>query len=87
MAVNCCVVPRAMPESVGVTAMDTRVALVTVNVVAPAIVPDVAVMVLLPAATGVASPWEPAALLIVATPVPDELQVAVAVRSCVVLSE
>src|SRR2546422_11648394 len=40
----------------------------------------------LPAATDVANPCDPAALLIVATPVADELQVTWVVRSCVVLS-
>jgi hypothetical protein len=42
--------------------------------------PDVAVMVLVPAATDVARPFEPVALLIDATPVLDELQVTVVVR-------
>jgi hypothetical protein len=38
-------------------------------------------------ATAVANPLEPAALLTVATPVLDELQVTAVVKSCVVLSE
>jgi hypothetical protein len=38
-------------------------------------------------ATAVANPWDPAALLIVATAVLDELQVTAVVKSCVVLSE
>jgi hypothetical protein len=37
--------------------------------------------------TAKANPLEPAALLIVVTPVSDELQVTAVVRSCVVLSE
>ena len=49
--------------------------------------PDTAVMVAVPGATAVASPFEPAALLIDATPVVDEFQVTAAVRFCVVLSE
>jgi hypothetical protein len=71
----------------GVTARDTSVAGVTVRAVEPETLPDVAVIVVDPAATEVARPLEPAALLIAATPVLDELQVTDAVRSCVVLSE
>jgi hypothetical protein len=58
-----------------VTAMDTSVAGVTVSVVDPDILPDVAVIVVEPAVAEVASPLEPAALLIVATDAADELQV------------
>jgi len=67
--------------------MDTSVAAVTVSVVDPDILPDVAVIVVEPAAAGVARPLEPAALLMVATPPVNEPQVTVVVRSCVVLSE
>jgi len=49
--------------------------------------PDIAVTVVEPAATDVAKPFDPAALLIVAIPVLDEFQVADVVRFCVVLSE
>ncbi len=83
VAVNCCVVPRAMLGVAGVTAMDASVALVTVKVAVPDMSPEVAVMVVVPAATDAARP----ALLIVATAVSDELHVADAVKSCVVLSE
>jgi hypothetical protein len=86
VAMNCWFVPFAMLGLVGVTAMDTSVAGVTVRVVDPDVLPDVAVIVVEPAATEVADPLEPTALLMVATPVLDELQVAVVVRSCVVLS-
>jgi hypothetical protein len=72
---------------VGVIAMDTSVAGVTVRVVDPHMPPDVAVTVVDPAVAGVANPLELAALLIVATPVLDELQATAVVRSCVVLSE
>jgi hypothetical protein len=72
---------------VGVTVRDTSVAEVTVSVVAPDILPDVAVIVVEPAATDVAKPLEPTALLIAATPAVDELQVTAVVRFCVVLSE
>ena len=67
--------------------MDTSVAEVTVSVVNPDMLPDVAVIVVEPAATDVARPFEPAALLIVATPPVDEPQVTAVVRFCVVLSE
>ena len=56
MAVNCCSVSRAMLGFVGLTAIDTSVALVTVNVALPETLPDVAVIVALPAATAVANP-------------------------------
>ncbi len=87
VAVNCCFAPWEIEGLDGVTAIDTRVAGVTVSVVDPDMLPDVAVTVVEPAATDVARPFEPVALLIVATPVLDELQVTVVVRFCVVLSE
>jgi hypothetical protein len=59
---------------------------VTVNVVEPLIVPDAAVIVVLPGATAPATPCEPVALLIVAMPEADELHVAVLVRFCVLES-
>jgi hypothetical protein len=71
----------------GVTARDTSVAGVTVRVVDPERPPDVAVMVVEPAFTEVASPMDPDAMLMVATEAADELQVADVVRSCVVPSE
>ena len=84
---NCLDVPFATLGLVGVIAMDTSVAELTVRVVDPEMLPDAAVIVVEPVATEAANPFEPAALLIVATPVLAELQVAAAVRSCVVLSE
>jgi hypothetical protein len=54
----------------------------TMSVVVPEIDPDAAVIVVEPAATPVARP----VALIVATPVLDEVQVAVDVKSCVLLS-
>ncbi len=87
MAVNCLVVPLPIEGASGVTAMELSVAAVTVSVVEPKMLPDVAVIVVVPAATEVASPYEPAALLIVAAAVLDELQVTAAVRFCVELSE
>jgi len=76
-AVNCLVLPTGRLGLAGVMDMEDRVAGVTVRVVFPEILPEVAVMVVLPAATAVASPL----LLTVATAVLDELQV-----TCVVIS-
>src|SRR5215469_10893165 len=70
----------------GVTTMDCSVAEVTVNSVEPLIEPLVALMVVVPAATVVATPWDPAALETVAAAVLDEAQVTCVVRSCVVWS-
>ena len=67
--------------------METSVAGVTVSSVVPDMLPDIAVTVVEPVATDAARPFDPAALLIVAIPALDELQVADAVRFCVVLSE
>ena len=71
----------------GVIDSDESVAGVTVRVVEPVMLPNVAVTVEVPAARQDARPLEPAALLTVATVVLDELQVTVAVRFCVVPSE
>ena len=60
----------------GVIAIDTRVAGVTVKVTGAEVMPPMAaVMLLVPAATDVARPLEPAALLIVATEVVADVQV------------
>jgi hypothetical protein len=72
--------PAATDGDAGVTAIEVRVAAVTVNVVEPLMVPDLAVMVDVPTATPVASP--PA--FTVAIEVDDELQVAELVIFCVV---
>ena len=84
---NCWVVPLAIEADRGVTEIDVSVAAVMVRVVEPEMLPDAARIVVDPAATDVARPLEPAALLIVATAVLEELQVAVVVRFCVVPSE
>jgi hypothetical protein len=76
-----------MDGFVGVTAMETSVAAVTVNVVEPDTEPDVAPMVVVPTLAPVARPLLPAALLTVATFALEEAQVTDAVRSCVVASE
>ncbi len=70
----------------GVTAIDTRLAAVTVSVVLPEMLPLVAEMVVLPTATELARPCEPAALLMVATAVVPEAQVTWVVRFWVELS-
>jgi hypothetical protein len=76
VAVNCSVVPFAIEGFAGVTAIDTSVAAVTVRVVEPLMPPDVASILLVPAATAVANP--PA--VIVATLVVTELHVAPPVK-------
>jgi hypothetical protein len=73
-------------ESTGVIARDISTAGFTVSVVDPDTPPDAAVIVVEPAATEVAIPFEPAALLTVATFASEELQVTDAVRSWVELS-
>src|SRR5437773_161661 len=82
VAVNCRVVPFAMLGFVGVTAIEVRVAAVTVSVVFPETSPKVAVIVVGPAAAAdVATPCEPAALLVVDAAVVDELRQNCVVRS------
>jgi hypothetical protein len=66
--------------------MDTSVAGVTVSVVEPETFPSAAEIVVEPAVKEVATPLEPAALLIAAAAELDA-QVTAVVRSCVVLSE
>ena len=56
VAVNCCVVPSGMVGIAGVTAIETKIAGVTVSVLEPLIAPEVAAMLVLPTATLVASP-------------------------------
>ena len=65
----------------GVTAIEVNTAAVTVNVADPLIAPDVAVIVAVPCATLVA---KPVLVLMVATDVFEEVQLAVVVRFCVV---
>mgnify|MGYP001573491007 CR=1 FL=1 len=87
VAVNCRDAAGAILGLLGVTWIEESVAEDTVSVVLPKTDPRVAVIEAEPAATGVASPLEPAALLIVANAVFDELQVTDAVKSWVELSE
>jgi hypothetical protein len=81
------VVPLATEGLTGVTAIDVSDAAVTVRVLDLDMPPNVAVIVVDPAATAVTNPLEPTALLIVATVRSDELQVTAVVRSCVVSSK
>ena len=70
--------------------MDTSAAIVTVSVAVPVSPVDGSVAVIVmgpPGVTPVASPFKPDALLMVATPVFEEVQVTDDVRSTVVLSE
>ena len=60
---NCSVVPRAILGFAGVTAMETRVAAVTVSSAVTDTVPIAAVIVTDPVPTPTASPLEPDALL------------------------
>jgi hypothetical protein len=72
---------------VGVTAIEDSVAFVTVRVVVPETAPRVAVTVVEPAPTDVASPLEPAVLVIVATDTSEEPHVTNDDISCVVASK
>lgn len=70
----------------GVTPIDTNVAGVTVSVAEPETPPSVAPMVVEPWPVELARPFEPAALLMVATAALEELQVTCEVRFWVVPS-
>jgi hypothetical protein len=74
--------PNAIDADNGLTAIDTSVGGVTVSVAEPLIVPDVAVMVVLPWLLLVASPEE----LMVATEVAEDVQETDVVRFFVVPS-
>ena len=67
--------------------MEINMAGVTVTVVEPEILPDVAVIVAEPLPTAAASPLLPDVLLIIATLVLEELHVTDVVMTCVPLSE
>lgn len=78
VAVNCCVVPRAMEEAAGVMEIESRWAGTTVRVAVSLTAPTVAVIVIVPGPTMEASPL----LSMVATVESEELQVTPAERSC-----
>src|SRR2546426_4879188 len=81
VAVNCRVSPSGRLGLAGVTAIVDRVAAVTVSVVFPETSPKVAVIVVEPTATELASPSDPPAVLLVAAPVADNHQ-AIRVVGC-----
>lgn len=70
----------------GATTIDSSTAGVTVSAVVTEMLPDVAVIVVVPTPTEVASPFVPVTLLIVATDVFEEFQETDDVISCVVSS-
>jgi len=76
-----------MLDAWGVTAIETRVAGVTVKLVDPDTVPSVALTVTDPMLSDVASPSYPDALLTAATVGSEELHTTLVVRFCVELSE
>jgi hypothetical protein len=86
VAVNCWVVPRAIVEFKGDRAIEDNAAAFTVSVVEPVTDPSVAVIVVCPLPTLVASPLVPAALLMVATAGELEDHATVVVIFCVLPS-
>ena len=80
VAVNCCVKPSGNEIFVGETTMDTADAELTVSTVMPVIVPEVAVMFVLPPATAFATPAVGDVVLTVATEGLEELHVTELVR-------
>lgn len=83
VAVNCTVVPMGIVVLVGVVAIDTSKAGVTVSVADDEGTESiVAVIVVVPMSTAVARPFEPGVSLTVATAVVDVAQVANDVTSC-----
>ena len=86
VAVNCCRTPSGIEEFAGVTAIDTRVALVTVSVAVPEIEPNVAVIVVGPTAKPSAVPFVGTVSLIEAWVGTDEVQVTLLVMFCVLPS-
>jgi hypothetical protein len=71
---------------VGVTSIDTNIAEVTVSGVDADTAPRVAEIIVAPGLAVVVIPFEPGVLLIAATALTEELQVAEAVMSCTELS-
>jgi hypothetical protein len=82
VAANCCVSPLAIVGDAGVTAIETSVAAVTVSVTGGDVIVVagiIAVMLVVPTATGVARPWG-ATLLMVAVAGVDDAHVTWVVR-------
>lgn len=80
-ALNCCVDPRLMLALLGVTAIETSVALVTVSGAVPTFPANNAETTVLPGAMQFATPWLPMALLIVATEGADDVHDTTPVKS------
>jgi len=70
----------------GVTVNELTDAVLTVRIVLPLTFPRLAVMVVVPAETALASPLVGAAVLMVATEVTEDDQVTLAVKFCELLS-
>ena len=68
------------------TEIETRDTGVTVRIVEPEILPELATIVVDPAARAVANPFDPAVSPMVAMALSDEVQTTDVVMSCVVLS-
>jgi hypothetical protein len=83
VAANCCVVPLAILGTVGVTAIETKAAGVTVSWVEPEMLPSVAVTMVDPTVSPVATPVAATD----ATVGVEVLQATAAVRFCFELSE
>ena len=83
---NCWVVPSAIEELSGDNAIEESATALTVSVVEPVTDPSVAVMVVCPLPTLVASPLVPEALLMVATAGELEDHATVVVMFCVLPS-
>jgi hypothetical protein len=86
VAVNCWVVPTGMEALAGVTEIETNAAVATFRVVFLEIDPKAAEIVAVPVPALVASPFDPAPLLMIATPAGEEFHVTEEVMSCVLLS-
>ena len=80
VAVNCCWVPTSMDGLVGDTVIELSEALETLSVAVPDTLPELAVIVVVPPATAVATPFVPDVLLIVATVGAEEPHVTEVVR-------
>lgn len=86
MAVNCWLTSSAMVAGLGEITRPVAWAEVTLSVVVAETFPELAVMVVVPAETPVASPLVGEVSLIVATVLSDELQLTLPVMICVLLS-
>jgi len=80
VAVNCLVLPKGIVGADGVTMIETKAAGVTVSMVEPLMDPELAVIIVCPVPTLVASPTLGAVLLIVATAGTELIQVTEPVR-------